>query len=395
MIKVLPGIDVLLRRYRRSLRGRRIGLIANPTSVTSDLRSTVDVLAAQAACQLRALFGPEHGVRGDVQDGIRVTSGVDEATGLPVYSLYGAHKRPTADTLKEVDLLLYDIQDVGCRYYTYPYTLSYVMEAAAECDIEVLVLDRPNPINGRTLEGPVLDPRLSSFVGRYPIPVRHGLTIGELAQYMNAEFGIDCRLKIIPMEGWRRRDWYDQTGLPWIPPSPNIPTLEMAIVYPGTCLIEGTNASEGRGTTKPFECIGAPWVRARELADELNARALPGVRFRPVSFTPTFSKHAGALCHGVQTHVTNRNELRAFETGLHLVDAFIQLYPTEFAFLPTSWEGRPPHFDLLSGVPDLREKLIARVPVREIIEAWQAPSSEQGQAMRAFLRRRKAYLLYR
>ncbi len=391
---VLPGIDVLLRRYGRLLRGRCTGLITNPTGVTAGLRATVDTLAALPGVQLRALFGPEHGVRGDVQDGLAVASGVDEATGLPVHSLYGPDRKPSAAMLDGLDLLIYDIQDVGCRYYTYPYTLSHVMEAAGERGIDVLVLDRPNPLNGRAVEGPVLEPQLSSFVGRFPIPVRHGLTAGELAQFMNAEFGLGCRLKVIPMRGWRRRYWFDNTGLPWVPPSPNIPTLDTALVYPGTCLIEGTNVSEGRGTTKPFECVGAPWVDARSLAAELNARDLPGVRFRPVSFMPTFSKHAGALCHGVQVHVTDRAALRAFETGLHLVDALIKLYPDDLEFLPTSWEGKAAHFDLLSGVAGLRERLLARVPVPEIVQAWQQRSAPQHMSLRAYLRLRKRYLLY-
>jgi uncharacterized protein YbbC (DUF1343 family) len=393
-MKVLPGIDVLLRRYKRLLRERRIGVIANATSVTSDLRSTVDVLAAQADLQLRALFGPEHGLRGDVQDAITVGSGVDQTTGLPEYSLYGPDKQPTPVMLAGIDLLIYDIQDVGCRYYTYPYTLSHAMEAAAEHDVEVMVLDRPNPLNGRSIEGPVLEASLSSFVGRFPIPVRHGLTIGELAQYMNVEFGIACRLKVVPMEGWRRRFWFDDTGLPWVPPSPNIPTVDTATVYPGTCLIEGTNVSEGRGTAKPFEFIGAPWANGRELAGELNARDLPGVRFRPLSFTPVFSKHSGTLCHGVQLHVIDRTALRAFEAGLHLVAAFIKYHPNDFEFLSTSWEGEPAHFDLLSGVSSLREMLLARVPVDEIVRQWQQPSSAQRIALRAYLSRRKRYLRY-
>ncbi len=385
-MKVSPGIDVLLRRHR-SLRGRRIGLVTNPTGVTADLRPTVDVLAALPAIELRALFGPEHGVRGDVQDGIVVPSSVDEATGLPVHSLYGPNRKPTPEMLAGLDLLIYDMQDVGCRYYTYPYTLSYVMEEAAEQDLEVMVLDRPNPLTGRMVEGPILDPGLSSFVGRYPIPVRYALTIGEWARYINEEYAIHCRLKVMPMMGWRRRQWFDQMGLPWVPPSPNIPALDTAIVYPGMCLVEGANVSEGRGTPRPFEMIGAPWINGRELAAEMNRRALPGVRFRPLSFTPTFSKHAGVPCQGVQVHVTARDDYRSFETGLHLVDALIKLDPDEFAFLPTSWEGRPPHFDLLSGLPTLRDALRARTPIRELVQSWQ-------RDLRIYLRRRKAYLLY-
>jgi len=347
----------------------------------------VDVLVAQPDVQLVALFGPEHGIRGDVQDGIAIPSSIDKVTGLPVHSLYGPQKKPTPDMLADIDLLIYDMQDVGCRYYTYLYTLSYVMEAAAEQDIEVMILDRPNPLTGRLVEGPILDPGLSSFVGRYPIPPCYGLTIGELAHYMNREFQINCRLTVIPLDGWRRSLWFDQTGLPWVPPSPNIPTLDTAIVYPGTCLFEGTTISEGRGTTRPFEVIGAPWADGREVAAEMNGRGLPGVRFRPMSFVPTFSKHAGILCQGVQVHVMDRRIYRPFETGLHLVDAFVKLYPRDVVFLPTSWEGQPPHFDLLAGLPTLRDALWARVPIGEIVRSWQP-------GLQAYRRRRTRYLLY-
>jgi uncharacterized protein YbbC (DUF1343 family) len=384
---ILPGIDVLLRQPDR-LRGRKIGLITNPTGLTADLRATADALASLRGVTLRALFGPEHGIRGEVQDGLAVTPGVDEATGLPVHSLYGANKRPSAEALGDIDLLIYDIQDVGCRYYTYPYTLAYAMEAAAELGIEVMVLDRPNPINGLTVEGPILDPAFASFVGRYPIPVRHRLTIGEFAQFINAEFGIGCRLTVAPTKDWRREMWFDQTGLPWASPSPNIPTLDTATAYPGTCLFEGTNMSEGRGTTHPFEFIGAPWVHgAHALAAELNARKLPGARFRPVTFEPTFSKHMGTQCQGVQVHVTNRDRFRPFMIGLHMIQAFLKFYPRDFAFLSTSWEGAPSHFDLLVGNAVVRKALLASVPVDEMVRTWQP-------TLRAFRRKARRHLLY-
>ena len=381
---LLPGINVLLKQPRR-LRGRKIGLVTNPTGVTRDLHPTADALASLPDVTLRALFGPEHGIRGETQAGLAVAPGVDEATGLPVHSLYGANKKPSAEALGDIDLLIYDIQDVGCRYY--PYTLSYVMEAAAERGIEVMVLDRPNPINGLTLEGPILDPAFASFVGRYPIPVRHGLTVGEFAQFINAEFGIGCRLSVAPMRGWRRDMWFDQTGLPWVGPSPNIPTLDSATVYPGMCLFEGTNASEGRGTTHPFEFVGAPWANGHELAAELNARELPGARFRPITFEPAFSKHAGQQCQGVQVHVTNRDLFRPIETGLHIVSAFLKLYPRDFVFLASSWEGTPPHFDLLVGSADVREALLAGLPIDDMVRSWQP-------ALRAFRRRARRHLLY-
>ena len=387
MASVMLGLENLLRYQRQRLRGRRIGLITNPTGVNAQLEMTVDLLAAQTEGRLCALFGPEHGVRGDAQDAIQIASSVDEATGLPVHSLYGAQRKPTQAMLAGLDLLIYDVQDVGVRYYTYPYTLSYVMEAAAEHDLEVMVLDRPNPLTGRVVEGPLLDPSLSSFVGRYAIPVRHGLTVGELARYINAVFAIRCRLTVIPMRGWQRRLWFDQTRLPWLAPSPNVPTLDTNIVYPGLCLFEGANVSEGRGTTRPFEWIGAPWVNTRELAAHLNARNLPGVRFRPQAFTPLYSKHTNVLCHGVQAHVTDRRRFKPFETGLHLIDAFMQLYPQAFEFLPSSWEGRPPHFDLLTGVVGLREMLHARMPIPEIMQTWQ-------RDLRDYQKRSREYWLY-
>jgi uncharacterized protein YbbC (DUF1343 family) len=386
-MKVMSGLENLLRHHRRMLRGQRVGIVTNPTGVTSQLRLTVDAIAEIPNIQLRALFGPEHGVRGDVQDGLKIASSVDEVTGLPVHSLYGEHRKPTKKMLGDIDLLIYDIQDVGCRYYTYLYTLSYVMEAAKEHDVEVMVLDRPNPITGRFVEGPILDPSLSSFVGRYPLPVRHGLTLGEMAQYINHEFAISCRLKVIPLQGWRRRQWFDQTSLPWVATSPNVPTFDTTIVYAGTCLFEGTNVSEGRGTAHPFEWIGAPYVKAHALAAHLNALELRGVLFRPVSFTPTFSKHTGTLCHGVQVHVTDRNALQAFELGLRMLAAFIQLYPSEFQFLKTSWEGRPPHFDLLCGVPTLREALLAHTPVAELTQTWR-------RELRDYRKRSAPYMLY-
>lgn len=362
-----PGIDTLLADSARLI-GRRIGIVTNQTGFTGDARqSTVDALAALPGVTLAALFGPEHGVRGDVQDALAIDHSIDAATGAPVYSLYGETKQPKPEWLEAIDLLIYDIQDVGCRYYTYLNTLGYMMQAAEAQGIEMLVLDRPNPINGLDVEGPILASGISSFVGMYPIPVRHGLTIGELALFLRDTRYPGCSVDVSRMTGWRRHFYFDDTGLPWFTPSPNLPTLDCAVIYPGLCLFEGTNLSEARGTTHPFEWFGAPWVDAPALARDLNSRNIPGAAFRPVYFEPTYSKHLGVRCAGVQTHVTDRALFKPFSAGLHAVDAVMRLHPDDFAFLPASWEGRNPHFDLLSGDARIREGLIARAPIAETI----------------------------
>lgn len=333
------------------LRGKRIGLITNPTGVDRELRSSIDLLARHPDLQLVALFGPEHGVRGNAQAGEKVEATRDAATGMPVFSLYGEHREPSAEMLKGIDVLLFDIQNVGARFYTYPYTLAGAMRAARRAGIPVVVLDRPNPIGGVLVEGPVLEPEYASFVGQFPIPVRHGMTLGELAQLFNQEFGIGAELHVVPIKGWRRDDAEPGHALPWVPPSPNMPTPDTALVYPGTALFEGTNVSEGRGTTRPFEIIGAPFIDAEALATHMNALGLLGVRFRPAWFTPTFSKHAGILSGGVQIHITDRDAYRPFRTGLALLKAIHDLYPQAFRFEP----GAPPFFDKLAGNSWIRQ----------------------------------------
>jgi uncharacterized protein YbbC (DUF1343 family) len=375
-MSIRPGIDTLLAEPAR-LAGRRIGIVTNQTGFTGDARrSTVDALADAPGVTVAALFGPEHGVRGDAQDALAIDHSVDHATGAPVYSLYGETKKPKPAWLTGIDLLIYDIQDVGCRYYTYLNTLGYVMEAAEAQGIPILILDRPNPINGLDVEGPLLASGITSFVGMYPIPVRHGLTIGELALFLRDTCYPRCVVDVARMTGWRRHFYFDDTGLPWFTPSPNLPSLECAVIYPGLCLFEGTNLSEARGTTHPFEWIGAPWVDAPALAADLNARNLPGAAFRPVYFEPTYSKHLGVRCAGVQTHVTNRALFRPFAAGLHVVDAVMRLHPDEFGFLAASWEGRNPHFDLLSGDARIREGLVARAPVADIIALYRADEAD-------------------
>lgn len=381
---VVPGLEVLLGPKRALLAGKRVGLITNPTGVTRGLESAVDLMAQATDFKLAALFGPEHGVRGDAQAGAAVADHLDARTGLAAYSLYGATRKPTPAMLAGLDVLVFDIQDIGARYYTYPWTLGLVMQAAREAGIGVIVADRPNPIGGGKVEGPVLDPALASFVGAYPIPVRHGLTMGELALMMNKDFAIGCDLTVVTCATWRRGKDFSQTGLPWVPPSPNMPTLDTAFLYPGTCLIEGTNLSEGRGTAKPFELIGAPFIDAPALAERLNQRKLAGVHFRPAYFTPTFSKHQGQLCAGVQIHLLDRASMAPVDVGLTLLLEVASLHGQDFSFLP----GNPPFFDRLAGLSWLREAIVAGESLESIQARWQ-PELE------AFKRKRLDWLLYR
>ncbi|MFA1710391.1 exo-beta-N-acetylmuramidase NamZ domain-containing protein [Peribacillus frigoritolerans] len=380
--KVSPGIEVLLKDEKNVLRGKKVGLITNPTGIDSKLTSIVDLLHDDPDINLTALFGPEHGVRGDAQAGASVEYYIDEKTGLPVYSLYGKTKKPTPEMLKDVEVLVFDIQDVGTRYYTYIYTMAYAMEAAKENDIPFIVLDRPNPQGGESVDGPVLEPEFSSFVGLYPIPLKHGMTVGELATLFNKEFKIGADLKVIKMKGWKRDMDYDDTGLPFVLPSPNMPTVSTTFVYSATGLIEGTNVSEGRGTTKPFELIGAPYINSDELAGKLNALRLPGVKFRAASFTPTFSKHAGKLSHGVEVYITDREEFKAVPTGLHIIKTIQDLYPGDFEFLAAN------NFNLLIGNGWIMSRIKEGSSVNEIMKEYQVKQD-------AFKKVRKNYLLYK
>ncbi|MDM5212753.1 DUF1343 domain-containing protein [Peribacillus sp. NJ4] len=380
--KVNPGIEVLLKEEKDVLSRKKVGLITNPTGIDSKLTSIVDLLHDDPDINLTALFGPEHGVRGDAQAGASVEYYIDEKTGLPVYSLYGKTKKPTPEMLKDVEVLVFDIQDVGTRYYTYIYTMAYAMEAAKENDIPFIVLDRPNPQGGESVDGPVLEPEFSSFVGLYPIPLKHGMTVGELATLFNKEFKIGADLKVIKMKGWKRDMDYDDTGLPFVLPSPNMPTVSTTFVYPATGLIEGTNVSEGRGTTKPFELIGAPYINGDELAGKLNALRLPGVKFRAASFTPMFSKHAGKLSHGVEIYITDREEFKAVPTGLHIIKTIQDLYPGDFEFLAAN------NFNLLIGNGWVRSRIEEGSSVNEIMKEYQEKQD-------AFKKVRKNYLLYK
>ncbi len=382
-----PGLEVLLEERIGLVAGRRAGLVTSVSGVDRNLVSAVERLHQHPQVRLTTLFGPEHGLRGEAQAGEKVAAYTDSLTGLPVYSLYGETTRPTPDMLRDVDVLVYDIQDGGVRFFTYLATLAHVMQAAAEAGLPVVVLDRPAPLNGVTVEGQVLDPAYASFVGPYPIPARYGMTVGEIARLFNGAFRIGCDLTVVPMSDWRRDLWFDQTGLPFVPPSPNLPTLSAMTVYPGTCLVEGTNLSEGRGTTKPFEYVGAPWIDAEALARALNDLGLPGVRFRPAYFAPTFSKHQGQLCKGVHLYVADREVFRPVETALHLIAVIKKTYPDAFAWRePWSPGGHYP-IDLLSGGNTVREHLDANRPVSELVAGWQ-------ESLRAFARLRAEYLLY-
>lgn len=380
------GVEVLLDNQKDLLEGKRVGLITNPTGVDQELTSVVDLLNNDPEINLTTLYGPEHGVRGSAQAGDYVEYYIDEETGLPVYSLYGETRKPTPDMLENVDVLVFDIQDVGTRFYTYIYTMALAMEAAEENDIPFIVLDRPNPLGGEKVEGPVLDPDYASFVGKYPIPLRHGMTVGELAKFFNNEYDIGADLTVVEMEGWKRKMYYDDTPLEFVMPSPNMPTLDTAIVYPGAALIEGTNVSEGRGTTRPFEMIGAPFINSTELAATLTELDLPGVMFRAASFTPAFSKHSGTLSHGIQIHVTDKNKYRPVETGLHIVKTIHDLYPDDFSFRAENSSGVS-YFDNLIGNGWIR----AAIENGETVESMKAQWQDD---LKAFKKIRRHYLLY-
>ena len=377
---VRTGLDRLARRAEL-FAGRRVGIIANHTSYDGEGRHIVDVLRGLPDVRVVALFSPEHGFRGLVEAGEAVGSRVDPATGLPIHSLYGRTKKPTPAMLADVDILVFDIQDVGARFYTYLYTMSLAMEAAAECGKRFVVLDRPNPITGVRVEGPILEPGYASFVGLYPIPVRYGLTTGELARMITGEGwlanGVRADLTVVPMIGWHRHLWYDETGLRFVGPSPNMPDVETAALYPGLCLLEGTNLSEGRGTSKPFRQFGAPWIDADVLAARLNALGLPGLRFEPTAFTPTSSKHQSRPCHGVEIVLTDRARLEPFRTGVAIVNELFQTYRVEF-------EWRPAHFDRLCGTATIRRAITARQSLRPLAAKWRADSAAFRQAARKY-----------
>jgi len=373
---VLNGIDVLKRDGFRQLKGRRLGLVTNHTGVDCDGHSTIDLLHQAEGVQLVALFSPEHGIRGEVER--PVADGKDEKTGLPIYSLYGTRKRPTKEQLQGIDMLVYDIQDIGCRFYTYETTLGYVLEAAAEHKLKVVVLDRPNPLGGEVVEGPVLDPRLESFVGYHALPLRHGLTTGELARLFNQERKIGADLEVVPIAGWKRSDLFDQTNLLWVNPSPNMRSLTAALLYPGVGLLETTNVSVGRGTDRPFEIFGAPWIDGRRLAAALASAHLPGTRFVPTRFTPKSSTHAGKECGGVQIYIDDWQQFQALPLGITIAYQLRKLYPQQ-------WQIKG-YGKLLAHPPTLEALQRGDTP-EQIMKLWQAE-------LERFRKTRQEYLLY-
>jgi len=387
---VKTGLEILLESKVRPLDRSRVGLIVNPASINSRFEHAADLFHQHSQINLTALFGPQHGIRGETQDNmIEWQSFRDQRTALPAYSLYGETRKPTPEMLANLDVLVFDIQDVGTRVYTFIYTMALAMEAARECGKRFIVLDRPNPIGGVQIEGNLLEPDFQSFVGMFPIPMRHGMTIGELALMFNREFGIGCELEVVKLDGWRRSMWYEDTRLAWVMPSPNIPTVDTAVVYPGSVMFEGTNISEGRGTTRPFEIIGAPFIEPDELVGEMMKENPTGVIFRPLHFQPTFHKFAVEICGGIQIHVIDRNAFKPVITGAAIISAIRRLYPDGFQWKQPPYEyvyDKLP-FDVINGSSRLREQIEAGRPVAEIEESWRDGLSEFGE-------RRKTYLLY-
>jgi uncharacterized protein YbbC (DUF1343 family) len=390
-LSVVPGIEILCGREAGLVRGARVGLIAHPASVTRSLAHAAEALTAAGARVVR-LFAPEHGSGGGAQDMVAVDERRDALTGLPVVSLYGDDESsltPSEAALAGLDLLVADLADVGARYYTFYATIVRALGAAARAGLRVVVCDRPNPLGGVLIEGNLVAPGYRSFVGELPVPNRHGMTVGELCRFAAVERGLALDLTVVPCAGWSRAQWWDATGLPWVLPSPNMPTLETATVYPGMCLVEGTNLSEGRGTTRPFELAGAPWLDGRALAAQLERWGLPGVAFRPARFLPAFQKHAGSECQGVQLHVTDRLAFRPVLTGVAFLAAARAQDPARFRWRTEPYEfvADRPAIDLLAGGPGWREAIETGVEPAVIAAAWAADEA-------AFARLREPSLLY-
>lgn len=388
MATVSSGLQELRRRRPGILRGRRIGLVCHAASVDRSLAHAAEVLAGCGTGRLVALFGPQHGIRGETEANMVEWSGYrDRRLGIPVHSLYGKVRKPTRAMLRNVDVLVVDLQDVGCKVYTYIWTLFLVLKAASENGVKVVVLDRPNPIGGLLLEGSTTLEDYRSFVGLTGVLYRHGLTIAELALLFNEEIGAE--LEVVEMRGWRRRMWFDQTGLPWVAPSPNMPTPATAIVYPATVLLEGTNCSEGRGTTRPFQMFGAPWIDADRMAKRLNDLRLPGARFRSCTFVPWFDKHRGKPCQGAEIHVVDRGSFRPYRTGAAILRALWEMYPSKACWRqpPYEYEATKLPIDIISGSDRLRRQIEAGERLRKIVSSWQADE-------RRFSRLRARYLMY-
>lgn len=387
---VRTGLDLAVQQWPVPLRGTRIGLLCHPASINRRFEHAADVFLKHPSCKVAAFFGPQHGIRGSDQANMVEWEGArDSKTGLMVYSLYGRHRKPMPTMLQGLDALVVDLSDVGARYYTYIWTLYLCMEACAEAGKSIVVLDRPNPINGLDIEGPVLDPCFASFVGLKPLPIRHGMTVAEIARYFKSAFLPAVDLHILPMKGWSRRMFFDETGLPWAMPSPNIPALESALVYPGMCLLEGTNLSEGRGTTRPFEIFGAPYLDADRLCRRLMGFNLPALHFRPLHFKPTFDKFCGQICNGAQIHILDRRKIMPFKTGLAVIRAAMELAPRRFHWLkgPYEYEARKKPIDILFGTDVIRKSLESGRSLDAIEKSFQV-------GLRAFKPVRAHHLLY-
>jgi uncharacterized protein YbbC (DUF1343 family) len=384
------GLERLLEDAASIVKGARVGLICNQASVNHQYRHAADLLHANAEIDLQVLFGPQHGIRGDVQDNmIETAHGLDRNTGLRVYSLYSETREPTDEMLADIDTLVFDMQDVGCRIYTFVYTLANCMRAAKRLNKRVVVCDRPNPISGKHVSGNVLEPEFASFVGQYSIPTRHGMTVGELAKLFNEHFNIGCDLDVITMQGWDRQYWHDDTDAPWVLPSPNMPTLDSATVFPGTVHFEGTQVSEGRGTTRPFELIGAPYIDPEEYATSLNDLSLAGVFFRACMFQPTFQKHAGVSCGGVQVHVLDREVFEPVLAGVAMAKLAHDMYKESFRWKEPPYEyvyDKNP-FDVIAGSDKTRKAFEQGLSLSEIEASWQADLNQ-------FRRLREDYLMY-
>jgi len=392
-MKVVTGLEKLADSDFLQLKGKRVGILCNQASITLDFSHAIDLFFEahnQSKLKLNSIFGPQHGLWGHTQDNMIEWQGYqDEKTGVPVFSLYGEYRKPTPEMLNGLDALVVDVQDVGSRYYTFIWTLALCMEACAKAGVEMSVLDRPNPIGGVQVEGSLLDENFRSFVGWHSLPVRHGLTIAEIAQYFKRQFYPDLSLQIVPITGWKRKMYFDDTGLPWALPSPNMPSAETALVYPGMCLLEATNISEGRGTTRPFEIFGAPWIDGRKFSQHLNMLKLPGAHFRAIQFQPTFNKYQSEICGGCFIHVTGRSSFKPFLIGIAIILEIARFYPEKFGWKqpPYEYEFEKMPFDILVGNDWIRNMINSFSGLGDIEERWEEETSQ-------FLEIRAGYLLY-
>jgi uncharacterized protein YbbC (DUF1343 family) len=385
------GIDRLEQSWPKALRKSKIGLLVHPASINSSYIHSSEIFSRTKQCKLSALFGPQHGIKGETQDNMIEWEGFrDPLLGLPVFSLYGRERKPLPGMLTNIDAMVIDMQDIGSRYYTFIWTMSLVMESCQEQKKAVVILDRPNPIGGDMTEGPVLKPGYASFVGLRSLPVRHGMTIAEIALYLKDVYYPELDLYVIKMEGWKRQMWFDDTCLPWVLPSPNMPTLDTAKVYPGMCLLEATNLSEGRGTTRPFEIFGAPFIDPDKLVKRLKELRLPGVVLRPLHFLPTFHKHAGKVCGGAQIHVTARKIFRPFKTAAAILKTIRELYPKNFSWSqpPYEYEKKLPPIDILAGTDRFRKDIENSSDLSYMETWWNKELNEFD------IKIRKKYLIY-